>query len=82
MRVAGLLVGESVRLLLVACVLATPLVWWLMGDWLAGFAVRDVPGVVSFLLLGVLLVLVAVMTVGSQALRVALANPVDSLRRD
>ncbi|MEQ9103055.1 MAG: ABC transporter permease [Rhodothermales bacterium] len=81
-RVAGLLVGESVRLLVVACVLAAPLVWWLMGDWLARFAVRDVPGAVSFLLLGALLVLVAVLTVGSHALRVALANPVDSLRRE
>jgi putative ABC transport system permease protein len=82
MRVAGLLVGESVRLLVVACVLAAPVVWWLMGDWLTRFAVRDVPGAASFVLLGTLLVLVAVLTVGSQALRVALANPVDSLRRD
>lgn len=81
-RLAGLLVSESVRLLLVACLLAAPLVWWLMGDWLARFAVRDVPSAASFLLLGAALVLIAILTVSSQALRVALANPVESLRRD
>ncbi|MBN8851095.1 MAG: hypothetical protein BGO55_28650 [Sphingobacteriales bacterium 50-39] len=76
----GLLSREFLLLVLIAFVVASPLAWWAMHAWLQNFAYHvDVQWWV-FLLAGGAALLIALMTVSFQALKVAVANPVKSLR--
>ena len=71
---------ESILLVIVANLIAWPVGIYLLVEWLNQYAYRiDLhPG--YFVLSGVLTILVALMTVGYQALRAANANPVEALR--
>ena len=66
--------------MLVANLVAWPVAYWIMENWLSGFAYRIDMGMGVFLAGGVLLLLVVVLTVGYQAVKAATANPVDALR--
>ena len=73
---------EYVRLLVLAFLVAAPLAWWAMDQWLDNYAFHISLGAG---ILGVSLLItfgVAVMTVGIQSVRAALANPVKSLRSE
>ncbi len=56
--------------------------WYLMQDWLESFAYRFPIGWEVFALAGVIALLIALLTVSTQAIRAARANPVESLRAD
>lgn len=73
---------EYTRLLMVAFMLAAPLAWWVMNNWLANFQYRIQIGSGIFLTAIATTFLVALLTVGYQTTRAALANPVDSLRNE
>ena len=63
-----------------ACLIGAPLGWWAMHEWLAGFAYRtDIPWW-SFVMAGVAVLVVTLLTVCWQTIRVARTNPVKSLR--
>lgn len=81
---AALLSKEFVILVTIAVVLATPVAWYAMDQWLNGFANHiGIPEYSwIFLLAGGIAVLMAVITVSSQAIKAAFANPVDSLRAE
>ncbi len=71
---------EYVKLILIGFVLAAPVAWYVMGEWLSEFAYRINLNVWIFLTgLGFTL-LIAVFTVGYRSLKAATANPVKSLR--
>ncbi|RPE08741.1 FtsX-like permease family protein [Chitinophaga lutea] len=80
--ITGMLSRDFLRVVLLASVLAVPLAWWAMHRWLEDFAYRISLSWWMFALAGVLALLVAVGTVGYQALRAALNNPVNSLRSE
>ncbi|MBC7892775.1 MAG: ABC transporter permease, partial [Sphingobacteriaceae bacterium] len=80
--VVTLLSGGFVKLILISVVIASPLVWWAMHRWLQDFATRIDLGWWVFALAGGLALVVALLTVGVQAVKAALANPVDSLRSE
>jgi putative ABC transport system permease protein len=81
-QIVWLFSREFARLLLLAFVLAVPVVYFAMSAWLEGYAYRVSIGGSTFLLtIGVSLV-IACLTVGYQSLRAALANPVKSLRSE
>jgi len=71
---------ELLALVAVANVIAWPLAYFAMQRWLRGFAYRTEIGAKAFLLSGLLALFVALLTVSYQAIRAALANPVESLR--
>ena len=73
---------EFVQLILVAFVIATPLAWWAMNQWLQDFAYRIPLGAGVFGLAMVIILLIAALTVGYQSVKAALANPVKSLRTE
>ena len=75
-----LLSRDFIRLVLVAFVVAVPVVYFAMQRWLEDFAYRIDLGVSVFALAGGLALLIALLTVCLQAVRAALANPADSLR--
>ncbi|MEJ1238029.1 ABC transporter permease [Chryseolinea sp. T2] len=73
---------EFTRLIIVAFMLAAPLAWWLMNNWLANFQYRIEIGTEIFATAIVTTFAVAMITVGYQTIKAALANPVDSLRNE
>lgn len=79
-QIVGLLLRDFSLLVVVGFVLATPLAYLAMEQWLQAFAYRIDLGVSVFILGGVLAIVLAALTVGSQALRAARRNPTDSLR--
>lgn len=73
---------DFLKLVLVALVIATPLAWYAMHNWLSDFAYRTTIHWWIFLLVGGLTVLIALLTVSVQSIKVALMNPVKSLRSE
>ncbi len=68
------------RLILMSFVLASPLAWYMMNQWLANFAYRiDITGY-TFFLAGGLTLLLALFTISFQAIKAGMTNPVESLR--
>ncbi len=79
-RIAGLLSKDFVKLTLVANLVAWPIAYFAMNRWLQDFAYRVHIGWWVFVLAGGMALLIALLTVSTQAIRAALANPVESLR--
>lgn len=82
MRIASLMAGDFIRLVLVAVLIATPIAWYAMHVWLDGFNYRVDIGPWIFIASGLLAVVIALATIGYQAITAALANPVKSLRSE
>jgi len=82
MNVAGLLSKDFLILVLFANILAWPLAWYFMHRWLEDFANRIELSWWIFLVAGFLAVFIALLTVGLQALKAALANPVKNLKTE
>ncbi|TAN17937.1 MAG: ABC transporter permease [Chitinophagaceae bacterium] len=80
--IVALLSREFVLLVLIAFVIASPIAWWIMNKWLQNFAYKIHIGWWIFLVAGVVAVLLALITVGFQAIKAAVANPVESLRTE
>ncbi|MEP7323705.1 MAG: FtsX-like permease family protein, partial [Saprospiraceae bacterium] len=83
--VSGLFVLVSkdfIKLILIAAVIAFPLAWYVMNKWLNDFAFRIEISLWIFVVAGLAAVGIAVVTVGYQAVKAALANPVRSLRSE
>jgi putative ABC transport system permease protein len=89
-KVLGASVGTIVQLLskdflkpvLVAAIIAFPLAWWFIQDWLKDFAYKASVSWWVFAIAGVMAALVALITIGFQAITAATANPVKSLRSE
>ncbi len=71
---------DFLKLVVLAFLIACPVSWWLMNNWLDDFAYRITLDVSVFLYGAVLILLLAGITIGIQAWKVALVNPVDNLR--
>ena len=82
LSIVSLLSAEVARLVLIAFAVAAPIAYVLIRRWLDGFAYRIDLGVGLFLFAGAAVLLTAMLTVGSQALRAATADPVRALRSD
>jgi putative ABC transport system permease protein len=80
--VTVLLSKDFTKLVIIAFVLAVPVSWWLMNNWLQSFAYRITPGVGSFLLAGGAALTIAWFTVSYQSIKAAMVNPVTSLRSE
>ena len=73
---------DFLKLVMIAIVIATPLAWWAMNKWLEGFAYRVNVSLWIFTLAGILVLVMAMLTVSYQAVRAAIANPVKSLKTE
>ncbi len=69
-----------INILAVSYAIAIPLAWFAMNRWLQNFAYRIEISWWVFALAGGLALVIALLTVSTQAIRAALANPVESLR--
>ena len=71
---------DFAKLVLIANIIAWPIAYIVMNRWLSDFAYRTNPGITTFLLTGIIALVIAVLTVSVQAIKAAITNPVDSLR--
>jgi putative ABC transport system permease protein len=71
---------QFTKWVLLANCIAWPVAYYFMDKWLKNFAFRIDIEIWTFMLSGVLVLLIAIMTVSYQSIKAAVANPVDSLR--
>lgn len=82
MSIIMLLSRDMVKLVLIANVIAFPVSWWVMNNWLNDFAYRIDIGWWVFVAAIVMALLIAIGTLSFQAIKAAISNPVKSLRTE
>jgi putative ABC transport system permease protein len=82
MDITSMLSKDFLKLILISALVAFPVSWWAMNQWLNQFAYRISIGWWIFLVAGLTALLIGLITVSFQAIKAALANPVKSLRTE
>jgi putative ABC transport system permease protein len=77
-----LLSRDFLRLVFISFVIATPVAWYLMNRWLQDYVNRIDISWAVFVSTGVFVIIISMFTIGFQAIKAAIANPVNSLRRE
>lgn len=80
--IAGMLSKDFVLLVLIALVIASPIAWYFMEQWLADFAYHITISWWVFALAGLTAIVISLATVSYQSIKAALMNPVKSLRSE
>ncbi len=80
--ITALLSKDFLKLVIIAIVIASPIAWYLMSEWLQDFAYRISISWWMFAIAGGLAVLIALLTVGFQSIKAALSDPVKSLKTE
>ena len=80
--IAGLLSKDFMKLVVLASLIAFPIAWWSMHNWLQGYQYRIEISWWIFIIAGLMALLIALITISFQAIRAAVANPVTSLRSE
>ena len=78
----ALLSGSFLKLILISIIIAMPVGWWIMNNWLQDYAYRISMHWWTFLIAGMLVIFLAMITVSFQAIKAAMTNPVKSLRTE
>ena len=78
--IVRLLAWQFSKPIIVANLIAWPVAWWVMRDWLNTFDARVDLGPTPFVLAGLLALLIAIGTIAGHAIKVARANPINALR--
>ncbi|MDE3182969.1 MAG: ABC transporter permease [Bacteroidota bacterium] len=80
--IVQLISKDFLKLVIIAIIIAMPVAWWAMSKWLEGFAYRIHISWWVFALAGLIAIMIALFTVSFQAIKAAMANPVESLRSE
>ena len=78
--IVRLLAWQFSKPVILANLIAWPIAWWVMRDWLNGFDTRIDLGPTPFVLAGLLALAIAIGTIAGHAFKVARANPIHALR--
>jgi len=78
--IVRLLVWQFSRPVIIANLIAWPIAWWVMRDWLNGFDQRIALTPVPFLIAAAIALAIAIATVAGHAMKVARSNPINALR--
>ena len=81
-NIVYLLSGKFTRLIAIAIIIAVPVSWWAINNWLKGFAYRIDINWIIFLVACLVALFVALATVSYESIKAAVANPVKSLRTE
>ena len=73
---------DFIMLVLAALVVASPVAWYLMNQWLQNFVYRIAISWWMFVLSGIVAIVLALLTIGFQSVKAAMLNPVKSLRSE
>lgn len=79
-NVAGLTSGITGSPILISIIIASIVSWYLAKDWLESFVYRTEINLISFVLAGVVMMVITTITVSYHAIRSANANPAESLK--
>lgn len=77
-----LLSKDFIVLVLISCIIASPIAFYFLHDWLQKYPYRINIGADVFILAAVMAILITLLTISFQAIKAALANPVKSLRNE
>jgi len=80
--IVGLLSKDFLKLVIIAAIIATPLAFYFMHQWLQDFAYRINIGWWVFAASGIVALLIALVTISVKAIKAAMGNPVKSLRTE
>jgi putative ABC transport system permease protein len=80
--ITRLLAGDFLKLVIIAILIASPVAWWLMDNWLTGFTYRITISWRVFAMAGIASISIALIAVSFQTIKAAIANPVKSLRTE
>ena len=80
--ITSLLSKDFLKLVITALVIAIPVAWWAMNNWLQNFAYQVNISWWIFLWAGLIAIIIALITVSFQAIKASIANPVKSLRTE
>lgn len=78
--IVGMLSKDFVKMVILAILIASPIIWWACNKWLQDFVYRIELSWIPFVLGGLFALVAALLTVSYQAIKAAKTNPVDSLR--
>ena len=81
-NLAIMLSRDFLKLILVAFIIAVPIAWYMMNNWLTDFAYRTDISWWMFGAAGLLVLMIAIVTVSFQVIKAAVANPIQSLRTE
>ena len=81
-NITVLLSLDFIKLVTIAIIIASPLAWWTMSNWLKDYGYRIQIQWWAFALAGFLSIFIALLTVGYESVKAATANPVKSLRTE
>ena len=81
-HVIAMLSKDFLKLVLMAIIIAYPIAWWAVHQWLGNFAHRIPIKAGVFLATGASVLLITLLTISFQAIKAAIANPVKSLRTE
>jgi putative ABC transport system permease protein len=81
-HILTLISKDFIKLVVLALFIASPVAWYFMNKWLQSFAYRIDIGWTVFVLSGVFAILIALLTIFSQAIKAAASNPVKSLKTE
>jgi len=81
-NIIGLFTKDIFRLVGLSFLITVPIGWYIMNNWLEGFAYKINLSWWIFALAGLVAFLIAFFTISSQSLKVAYSNPTDSLRSE
>jgi ABC-type antimicrobial peptide transport system permease subunit len=80
--ITAMLSKDFLKLVGIALLIAFPVSWWMMNNWLQGFVYRISITSMIFLIAGTLVLIITFIAIGFQTIRAAIANPVKSLRTE
>ena len=80
--IVALLSKDFLKLVGIGFLIAVPIAWYAMHQWLQNFAYHIHISVLTFVFAGTLAMAIALITVSWQSIRAAIANPVESLRNE
>jgi hypothetical protein len=81
-QMVALLGKEFILLVLISCVIASPVAYYFLYNWLQGYYYRITIGPGVFILAAAMAIMVTAVTIGYQSIRTALMNPVRNLRTE
>ena len=81
-NIVTLMSKDFLKLVGISIVIASPIAWYVMNKWLQEFAYRTNIGWMVFVITTLIAIFIAMLTISFQAIKAAVANPVDSLRTE
>jgi putative ABC transport system permease protein len=81
-QIVAVLSKDFLVLVIVSCLIASPVAWYLMNEWLSAFEYRIAISWTFFAFAASSALVVALLTIGIQSVKTAMDNPVRSLRSE